>query len=95
MMAVGAFELLGGHAEEAGRLPEVRACLHLPSSGGVAQHMRGHIWHAAIVRVAAEGLVHVTHGFAVPFDAKALPTAFPASQMSQKLWWQWDRRPSF
>jgi hypothetical protein len=78
------FELLGGHAEEPCRLPEIRARLHLPGSCGMAKRVRRHIGHAAIVSVAPESLVHVQDRFAIPFDAKALSATFPAAHMRQK-----------
>ena len=81
MVAVGALELLGGHSKEARCLPKIRSRLHLPRRGSVAEGMRGHIGHAAITRVSTESLVDIAHRVAVPFDAKALSTAFPAPQM--------------
>jgi hypothetical protein len=40
MVAVVAVELLGAHSEEARRLPQIGAELHLPGGGGVAQDVR-------------------------------------------------------
>jgi len=76
-MAIIVQQGLQRHPEIFGRLPRVGAQLHLPCRSGVAEDVGRHVGKSSLPSDIAEGLVHVSHGRAVPLHGKALPCPFP------------------
>ena len=81
MVPIRALKLLDAHAKEARGLPQISTALHQPSRRGVAKGMWRDIGHDAVVRIAAESLIHVVNRHSVPFDAEPLPKALPSPYM--------------